>query len=267
MDIATVVGLILAFITIGTGMTLKGANLSALINPAALLIILGGTIATICIGFTTRELKKVPHMIKIALTEQETMSHEKLLELLTGLVNISRREGLLSLERRLNDIDDEFLRDGISLAVDGNDSKYIKTILTDEIFAMEDRHRNGALIFTQAGTYAPTLGVLGAVIGLIAALSNLTETDKLGVAISAAFVATLLGIFTGYVLWHPIANKLKQKSKREVQLRLIMLEGILAVQEGCSVLALRQRLNVFLSPSERINVKEEKNEKVQKRTR
>lgn len=97
---------------------------------------------------------------------------------------------------------------------------------------MEERHTSGAAIFTQAGTYAPTLGVLGAVVGLIAALADMNDIEKLGHAISAAFMATLLGIFTGYVLWHPFANKLKRKSALEVKQKRMMIEGILSVLEG-----------------------------------
>ena len=98
---------------------------------------------------------------------------------------------------------------------------------------------------------APTLGVLGAVVGLIAALSNLSQVEKLGHLISAAFVATLLGIFTGYVLWHPIATKLKMISRREVEIKLMMVEGLLSIQSGISAIAIEQKLSVFLTPSER----------------
>jgi len=147
------------------------------------------------------------------------------------------------------------------MVIDGNDPEFIRDVLTENISAMEDRHRQGALIFTQAGTYAPTLGVLGAVVGLIAALSNLNEVEKLGHLISAAFVATLLGIFSGYVLWHPMANKLKQKSKRESLLKRMMAEGLLAIQGGEPVLSINQRLAIFLSPSERKAMEEEKIEK------
>ena len=104
--------------------------------------------------------------------------------------------------------------------------------LAEEIDAMEERHLSSAAIFSQAGKYAPTLGVLGAVIGLIAALGNMADTEALGHAISAAFVATLMGIYTGYVLWHPFANKLKRKSQQEVRIKEMMIEGILSIIEG-----------------------------------
>jgi chemotaxis protein MotA len=120
-----------------------------------------------------------------------------------------------------------------------------------DIENMEQRHKANADIFTQAGTYAPTLGVLGAVIGLIAALKDLSDIEKLGHAISAAFVATLFGIFTGYVLWFPFANKLKQYSKSEVIIKEMMIEGILSIQSGESPKTLEDKLSVYLSPKER----------------
>ena len=121
---------------------------------------------------------------------------------------------------------------------------------------VEERHRSGAQIFAQAGMYAPTLGVLGAVIGLIAALGNLSDIDKLGHSIAAAFVATLLGIFTGYVCWHPFANKLKQISAAEVEIKKMILEGALALQTGASSVIIESKLQAFIPVSERVAVNE-----------
>jgi chemotaxis protein MotA len=138
------------------------------------------------------------------------------------------------------------------MIIDGNDQDFVRDVLLEDIAATEERHRGGALIFSQAGMYAPTLGVLGAVIGLIAALGNLSEMEKLAHAVAAAFLATLLGIFSGYVLWHPIATKLKRLSKREIDLKLMMVEGLLSIQSGVSTIAIQQKLLVFLTPTERL---------------
>src|SRR5690606_27450409 len=137
--------------------------------------------------------------------------------------------------------------------IDGNDHDFVKDVLLEDIDATQNRHRLGARIFSQAGTYAPTLGVLGAVLGLIAALGNLEDLDILGQSIAAAFVATLLGIFSGYVLWHPIANKLQRYSRNEMEIRLMMVEGLLSIQSGVSTLAIEQKLAVFLPPHERVS--------------
>jgi chemotaxis protein MotA len=142
------------------------------------------------------------------------------------------------------------------LAVDGQSAEFIRDVLSEEIEAMEERHQSGALIFSQAGTYAPTLGVLGAVIGLVAALKYMNDIDGLGQAISAAFIATLLGIFTGYVLWHPFANKLKRKSKQEAKLKYMMIEGILSIHEGESPKVIEQKLSSYLPASERKKILE-----------
>ncbi|MBJ8191781.1 MotA/TolQ/ExbB proton channel family protein, partial [Bacillus cereus] len=133
-------------------------------------------------------------------------------------------------------------RGGMRMIIDGNDQEFVRDVLMEDINATEDRHRSGALIFSQAGMYAPTLGVLGAVVGLIAALADLSDMEKLSHAIAAAFIATLLGIFTGYVLWHPMSNKLKRLSKKEVELKLMMVEGLLSIQSGISTIAISQKL-------------------------
>lgn len=251
MEKSTLIGIILAFVALLAGMALKGASLISLFNPAAFLIIILGTVAAIFIAFPMSDLKKIPKLFGILFKPQTLVSKKALIGLFIEWVTITRREGLLALESKVDEIDDVFLRNGMRMIIDGNDQEFVHDVLMEEINAMEERHRSGALIFTQAGTYAPTLGVLGAVVGLIAALSNLNQIDALGHLISAAFVATLLGIFTGYVLWHPFANKLKQVSKKEVELKMMMVEGLLSIQSGISAIAIEQKLSVFLAPSER----------------
>ncbi|NHN31821.1 flagellar motor stator protein MotA [Paenibacillus agricola] len=251
MEKSTVIGLVLALISIGVGMVLKGASILTLFNPAALLIIFGGTAATLFIGFQMKELKKIPKLLKILFKAQALVEKKDLIIRFMEWVSITRREGLLALETQVDQIEDNFLRNGMRMIIDGNDSEFVRDVLLEEIASTEERHRNGALIFAQAGTYAPTLGVLGAVVGLIAALSNLNEVEKLGHLISAAFVATLFGIFCGYVIYHPMANKLKQISKKEVEIKLIMVEGLLSIQSGISTIAMRQKLSVYIPTSER----------------
>lgn len=259
MELSTLIGLLLGFIAVGVGMILKGASLTALINPAAILIIIVGTIATIFTGFPMEDIKRIPKLFKIMFTKPKTISKKELVKQFAEWTTVSRREGILSLENRVEEIDDDFLRKGMGMAIDGNDAEFIRDVLSEDIAAMEERHRDGALVFTQMGTYAPTLGVLGAVVGLISALSNLNEVEKLGHLISAAFVATLLGIFTGYVLWHPMANKLKILSRREAELKRMMLEGILSIQAGDNVNAIHNKLFAFLSAKERKELTEEIN--------
>lgn len=252
MEKSTFIGIVLAIIAVGVGMVIKGASLASLLNPAAILIIFVGTAAALFIGFSMEEIKKFPLLLKMTFQKQQLPSKVALIDLFVDLVSLSRREGLLALESKVDEMEDTFMKNGMRMIIDGNDIEFVRDVLMEEISAMEERHRTGALLFTQAGTYAPTLGVLGAVVGLIAALSNLNQVEALGHLISAAFVATLLGIFSGYVLWHPIANKLKLRTKKETQIKLMMLEGLLSLQEGNSPIAVKQKLFVFLTPKERI---------------
>ncbi|PLR76923.1 flagellar motor protein MotA [Bacillus sp. V3-13] len=257
MDKTSLIGVVLGIIAVGVGMVLKGVSITALANPAAILIILLGTVAAVTIAFPTAEIKRVPKLFGVLFKEQTLLNTVDLIRMFSDWAQLARKEGLLALEAKTNEVEDSFLRSGLSLAVDGQSADYIRDVLSEEIEAMEERHQAGAAIFTQAGTYAPTLGVLGAVVGLIAALSNMDNTDELGRAISAAFVATLLGIFTGYVLWHPFANKLKRKSKQEAKLKYMMIEGILSILEGEAPRVIEQKLASFLPAGERKKFLEE----------
>lgn len=257
MDKTSFIGVILGIVAVGVGMFLKGVGPSALINPAAILIIFVGTMAAVTIAFPTSEIKRVPKLFGVVFKEQVLLPAPELIRMFSDWAQLARKEGLLALEAQTNNVEDAFLRNGLSLAVDGQSADYIRDVLSEEIEAMEDRHRAGAQIFSQAGTYAPTLGVLGAVVGLIAALANMDNTDELGKAISAAFIATLLGIFTGYVLWHPFANKLKRKSQQEANLKYMMIEGILSILEGEAPRVIEQKLASYLPAGERKQFLEE----------
>ncbi|MEH7380657.1 flagellar motor stator protein MotA [Bacillus sp. JJ1533] len=251
MDKSSLIGVILGLIAVFVGMVLKGVSLSALINPAAFLIIIIGTIAAVTIAFPTSELKRIPQLFGVLFKEKKMLTVEELIPMFSEWATVARKEGLLALEVKVAEVEDSFLKNGLSMAVDGQSAEFIRDVMTEEIEAIEERHASGASIFSQAGTYAPTLGVLGAVVGLIAALGHMDDTDALGEAIAAAFVATMLGIFTGYVLWHPFANKLKQKSKQEIKIKEVMIEGVLSVLEGQSPRAIEQKLSMYLSKKDR----------------
>ncbi|BCJ88004.1 flagellar motor stator protein MotA [Effusibacillus dendaii] len=251
MDKSSVIGIILGVIAVGTGMVLKGASLSALVNPAAFLIILVGTTAAVLIAFPMKDIKKIPKLFKMIFTEQKLPDKKALIKQLSEWASVARREGILSLEEKVLDYEDPFVKKGMQMVIDGGESDYIRAVLEEEIAAMEERHAVGAQIFSQAGAYAPTLGVLGAVVGLISALGNLKNVEQVGHSISAAFIATLLGIFTGYVLWHPFANKLKRKSKEEIELKIITMEGILSIQSGETPQAIEEKLLSYLPVNER----------------
>ncbi|GAB6429020.1 flagellar motor stator protein MotA [Bacillus cereus] len=249
MDIASILGIILGVLTLIVGMIAKGASPSALVNPAALIIIFVGTFSAILVAFPFRDLKKFPSLLKTIFTTQNTMTETELVDFFVDKANITKREGILGLQKGLEDIQEPFLKKGIELILEGKTSEDIENILYQEIDAREERHSGYSSIFTLAGSFAPTLGVLGAVIGLISALGNLNDMDKLGHSIAAAFVATLYGIFTGYVLMHPMANKLKRKSKQEILIANIAITGILALQEGSSAMTIKSKLMPYLPQS------------------
>jgi len=256
MKNSTIIGIILGLVAVLGGMVLKGASLTSLINPAAFMIIIVGTVAAVMIAFPMSDLGKLGKLFKLIFAEQKLTPRDELITRFMEYASITRREGLLALEAKVEEIEDPFLRNGMRMIIDGNDQDFVRDVLLEDIAATEDRHKAGALIFSQAGTYAPTLGVLGAVVGLVAALSSMNDMDHLAKAIAAAFIATLLGIFTGYVLWHPMANRLKRLSKNEIQIRLMMVEGLLSIQSGVSTIAIQQKLSVFLTPTERANLRE-----------
>jgi chemotaxis protein MotA len=262
MDKASITGIILGIVAIVVGMALKGANPAALLNGAAFMIIFVGTAASLFIAFPMSDIKKFPTLVKIIFKEQVLPTERSLIPLFTEWAGIARKEGLLALETKVDEVEDPFLKHGMKMVIDGQPPEMVRAMMEDEVGAMEERHLTGASIFTQAGTYAPTLGVLGAVIGLIAALGNMADIDALGAAIAAAFVATLLGIFSGYVLWHPFANKLKGKSKKEQKIKHLMIEGVLAIQEGVSARVIEDKLLTYIPSKEReleVPVKEGEN--------
>ncbi len=257
MEKSTVIGLIAGFISVFVGMILKGAPLTALNNPAAFLIIIGGTFACIFNAFPMETIVKLPKLFKILFRADNDGSKVEMVKLFVELSQLARREGILALEGRVADIEDPFFRNGLSMVIDGMDPDFVSDVLDAELAIIEERHSEARSLLTQAGTYAPTLGVLGAVVGLIAALADLSDVNKLGHAISAAFVATILGIFTGYVIWLPFANKLKVKSANEIAHKRMIIEGILSLQAGDSPTAIQAKLTVFIPQSERGELNEE----------
>lgn len=252
MEKASVIGLILGIVALLVGMFSKGISPLVLLNPAAILIIVLGTVAAVCIAFPSNELTKIPKLFKIIFTGPTgSNSVEEIIPLFVQWSELARKEGMLALEEQLDDIEDEFLRNGLMLALDGSSSEEIRDTLFEEIGAMEDRHTSGASIFTQAGAYSPTLGILGAVLGLMAALGNMDSMDDIAYGIKSAFVATVYGIFLGYVFWHPFANKLKRLSRQEALTRVIIIEGIVGIQEGNASKKVKQTLLTYVPVDKR----------------
>lgn len=250
MDIFLIIGIVLGFFSVVVGMIVKGANVAVLINPAAIIIIFVGMVAALINSYPQKDIKRLPKIFGIVF-QNKTYDASKTIKTIVELSNLARRDGLLALESSVQSLEDPYLKMGLEMVVDGVDPEQIKETLENEIAGTEDRHHVGAAMLQTAGTTSPTLGVLGAVIGLIGALGNLNDVDALGHMISAAFVATLYGIFFGYVLFLPFSTRLKIKSQEEILVMSITIEGIMAIQAGQSPKTIEQKLYSLIEPDQR----------------
>ncbi|PKM47350.1 MAG: motility protein A [Firmicutes bacterium HGW-Firmicutes-8] len=246
MDLSSIIGLVLGFAMLLIAYVEEGGQLSALVQPTAAMIVFGGTIGAVMTSFTLNDLKQVGKLFQIVFKEKKYEVNE-LITILCSFAEKARREGLLSLERETANIDDEFLRQGIQLVVDGTDPALVRDILETQIEFTDQRHKIGADIFESAGGYSPTMGIIGTVLGLVMVLGNLTNPDELGPSIAVAFIATLYGVAFANLAWLPIGHKLKLKSKQERFMREIALEGVLSIQAGDNPGIVREKLRAFLS--------------------
>ncbi len=246
MDLSSILGLVLGFVMLVGGFLLEGGHFTSLLEPTAAMIVFGGTAGATIASFSMEDIKQVPQLFKITFTEKRYEVQE-LIAILSSFAEKARREGLLSLERETATIDDDFLKQGIQLVVDGTDPALVRDILETQIEFTDQRHKIGAEIFEAAGGYSPTMGIIGTVMGLVHVLSNLADPDSLGPSIAVAFIATLYGVAFANVAWLPIGHKLKLKSKQERFVMEIALEGILSIQAGDNPSIVKEKLKAFLA--------------------
>jgi chemotaxis protein MotA len=237
------------------GAMMVGTSPAAFMDIPALLIILGGTGGATMASVGMEGMKKIPKLYKIAFNATPPDMAGRI-EMIVSLGEQARREGLLALDAQLGTIEDDFTRKGLQLVVDGTDPELVRVVLEAEIDGMVARHAAGATPFEKAGGFAPTMGIIGTVMGLVHVLQNLAAPSTLGPAISSAFIATLMGVGSANVIFLPIANRLKAISKEEVELRLMTLDGILAVQAGDNPRIIADRLRSYLAPVERAEADE-----------
>lgn len=250
MKASTAIGIGVAFAGLAVGALMEGASPAAFLNIPAMLIVLGGTFGATFAGTTMEKMKLIPTLYKKAMgSEKPDMGAQ--LELLVGFAERARREGLLALDEEVAELDDEFTRKGLQLVVDGTDPELVREILENEIDGMMGRHHAAVSPFEKAGGFAPTMGIIGTVMGLVHVLENLDQPATLGPAISAAFIATLLGVGSANVVFLPIGNRLKALSREEVAMRTMVLEGILAIQAGDNPRIVADKLLTFVPPDER----------------
>lgn len=250
MDLTTLLGLLLGLASLLIAFVMEGGSPAALLGLSAGLIVFGGTIGAVVVSFPGDQLRNVGVLLRVAFKKPKD-EPLAVIDQLVELAMTARREGILSLEEKIEGYSDEFLKNGIRLIVDGVDPELVRSILETELSYIEARHEAGAGIFEAAGGFAPTMGIIGTVMGLIHVLGNLSNISKLGPLIATAFIATLYGVGSANLLWLPIASKLKSRSKREMLTKEIILEGILSIQAGENPTILGQKLRVFLAPTSR----------------
>lgn len=248
MDLSTVLGLVIGFGSLVVAVLMDGGHLGQMWLLSAFILIVGGTVGATTISYPMAQIAQIPKLIGKAFFNKP-LDLNGTIDTLVDLVEKARREGLLALQNETSTIDDEYMVRGIELIVDGTDPQAVRTIMETEIAFIEKRHQSGYGIFDTAGGYAPTIGILGTVMGLVHVLSNLDDSEKLGPMVAVAFMATFYGIFTANLFWLPIASKLKVRSSEEVLLKEIVLEGVLSMQAGESPRIVREKLEVFLPPA------------------
>lgn len=245
MDITTILGIVLAVGFIIAGQILEGGHPSSLMQLTAALIVFGGTFGAVLVSFPKRDVLHGLKLGKSAFVEKKG----DLAALVTQIVELAgtaRRDGLLALESRLANIEDPFLRKAVQFLVDGVDARVARETLEAEIDSEYNSGNAGSKIFEAAGGYAPTVGILGAVLGLIHVMENLDDPSKLGGGIAVAFVATIYGVGAANILFLPMASKIKRKLGLEKERKQLIAEGVLSIHEGLNPRVLEEKLKAYV---------------------
>lgn len=250
MKASTAIGIGVAFGSLLLSSMMDGTSPASFINIPALMIILGGTAGVTLASVGMASMKRIPSLYKLVFSSEPPDMRGQLDRLVT-LADKARREGLLALDALLGEVEDSFTRNALQLVVDGTDPEMVHSILEAEVEGMAARHEVSAAPFEKAGGFAPTMGIIGTVLGLVHVLQNLAAPSTLGPSISAAFIATLMGVGSANVIFLPIANRLKAISAEEVELRMMTVEGILSIQAGDNPRLVSEKLMSYLPPAER----------------
>ena len=253
MDPGTIAGIGIALFCIFGSMIMEGGQPGALIAPPAMLLVFGGTFGVAMASGLMKDATGAGGMIAKALKAKPEPPDETIAQMVE-FAERARREGLLALEEVTKTVENPFLKKGIELAVDGTDPEELREILENDIQAYRAEQKVGAKFFENMGGFAPTLGIIGTVIGLIHVLGNLSDPGKLGPLIASAFLATLWGIMSANVFWLPIANRLKRVAEIEIHHRELLIEGILSIQAGANPRIVQQRLLSHLSDKDRARI-------------
>jgi len=246
MDILSILGLVVAFGAIVGGQWLEGGSIGSMLQLAAFLIVIGGTLGAVMLQTHLRTFREGLLLARFVLMPPKRDDAAAIAEI-AQWAEVARREGMLALERQLDALPAGFARNGLQMLVDGFEPERIREAMEVEIDAKADRQRAAAKIWEAAGGYAPTIGILGAVLGLIHVMENLTDPAKLGGGIAVAFVATIYGVAAANLLFLPIASKLKGIIAAEVRHRDLVLDGLLGIANGENPKLIAARLEGYLA--------------------
>jgi chemotaxis protein MotA len=250
MDPATLIGIALAMGALLVTMILEGSSPMAIVLLPPLLLVFGGTFGAAIAGSAMADVKKMAGWFKQALMPAKVPPIADRIATLVSLAEKARKEGLLALEAQVKDIDDPFLKRGLQMGIDGTDPEELRTVLEGEISAKKGEDKVAAKFFTAMGGYAPTIGIIGTVVGLIHVLENLSNPESLGPLIAGAFVATLWGVLSANIFWLPMGAKITRISDLQAAQMELLVEGITEIQAGTSPRAVRQKLTALVPPSE-----------------
>ena len=247
MDIATILGIISA-----TGLVLgaifMGSGLNVFINIPSLCIVVGGTIGVTLVAYPLKDFLSVIKVVQKAIFTKN-ISATELISKFTDYAKVTRKEGILALESEIKEVTDEFLKKGVQLSIDGLEPQQIQNILDTEIDFVRDRHKLGADLFTSMGTFAPAMGMIGTLIGLVQMLQSMDDPSMIGPAMAVALLTTFYGSLMANICCMPIAGKLKTRSKEEMLTKEMTIQGILSLSNGDNPRILEQKLLAFLPPA------------------
>ena len=245
MDKISVLGLVLGIVAIVGGQVLEGGHVGSLSQPTALLIVLGGTMGAVMLQSPYATFIRGVKMVRWV-WYPPVVDHQQLIKQVASWSQVSRREGLLALENVMNQLKDDFARKGLQLLVDGAEPERLREVLEVEINTYEQELKLSARIWEAAGGYSPTIGILGAVLGLIHVMENLSEPSKLGAGIAVAFVATIYGVGLANLVFLPMANKLKAHIARLIVRREMIVDGLVGIANGDNPRIIESRLQGYI---------------------
>ena len=248
MDKGTLSGLLLAFAGILGGLVLDGGNVFQILQPTAALIVLGGTIGAVLVTYPLPVVKASFKRLSSVFREQ-TIDLEAVVREIVGYAHEARRHGIVALDASLPGIQDMFLRKALMLAVDGTEPKELRAIMELDMDQRAEQEEKLPLVFESAGGFSPTIGIIGAILGLIQVMQHLDNIDEVGKGIAVAFVATIYGVAAANVFFLPAGGKLKIKIREEQLAREMMLEGVLAILEGKNPRMVETKLRGYLTGS------------------